>query len=279
MEQESVRNWLCSHRIELSETVDTVLEKFTRTTEKFLPVTDRQEKFLGLLSESMLRKACLAETVTADTVISELSLELCPQFVYDFEEKEYDFSVSSFDYIPVLNRENKIVDLFRKPQHVPVQDLPIRQLTRDDLSLIRDFFKQMGGESRAFFNRNDGNQKFLINTLSQDQETHTVVFGAIAPDGSLAGLCFLIDLNTGVPWVGIAIAENWKGHHLGRQLLAHLDQFAMAGQYGALMLITAVSNQRGQGLYERMGYRKLGTHSSGEFLYIKRYLRNSNEKV
>ena len=267
--------------IDVSESLQSALKKFETVHEKYLILKD-QDKFSGLLSLTSLRRACLKVNVpvTEDIPLSAIAPELCSSFIYDFEKDKNVFAGNDLDFVPVLNTQNQIVDLRFKPNAQKNIELPIRQLKKEDLPIVEQFFAQMGGESRSFFNKDDGNRKFLVNVLSDENNTDTIVFAAIGPDGCIAGLCFLIDLNSGVPWVGIAIAEDWKGHHLGRRLLAYLDQYAGDNGYGALMLITAVSNQRGQGLYERMGYRRLGIHSCGEVLYIKRYPHTRNrEKI
>lgn len=48
------------------------------------------------------------------------------------------------------------------------------------------------------------------------------------------------------------------------------DHAVTAGK-GGILLTTHVSNLRGQGLYERSGYERMGMHSSGEILYLLRF--------
>ena len=63
-------------------------------------------------------------------------------------------------------------------------------------------------------------------------------------------------------------AAKAKGKHLGRRLMDTARQYAESKAAGGIMLTTAQTNFRGQGLYEHMGYEKLGVHHSGEFLYL-----------
>ena len=84
----------------------------------------------------------------------------------------------------------------------------------------------------------------------------------------IVGIVFLWKKDSGVPWLGIGIAEKWKGKHLGRRLMDTARQYAESKGAGGIMLTTAQTNFRGQGLYEHMGYEKLGVHHSGEFLYL-----------
>lgn len=138
-----------------------------------------------------------------------------------------------------------------------------------DRQLVEDFFNQMGGETRAFFNRGDGNRRTAMRFFD-GEEGDTVRFMAEA-EGRMVGYVFLWDMGKGVPWLGIAVAEDWKGRHLGRLLLDHAHGVAKAAGKGGVLLTTGIANIRGQGLYERMGYERLGTHVDGEYLYLLRF--------
>ena len=87
----------------------------------------------------------------------------------------------------------------------------------------------------------------------------------------MVGYVFLWDLDTLIPWLGICVREDWKGNHLGRKLLEHLDSYLQPKGYGGVMLTSVPANIRAHSLYERMGFVYYGNHPSSEFLYIKRY--------
>ena len=148
--------------------------------------------------------------------------------------------------------------------------LPIRDFDRDnDRQRVADFFAQMGEESRGFFNRNGGNEKTAM-SFFDGTEGDKLFFMAV--DGELmAGYVFLWDTDKTIVWLGIAVAEDWKGKHLGRDLMTKADEYARHNGKGGILLTTRHDNLRGQGLYERCGYERIGVHTSGEFLYIKRY--------
>ena len=40
-----------------------------------------------------------------------------------------------------------------------LEEIKIRKFEPDDQKLVTEFFDQMGGETRAFFNRNEGEQE------------------------------------------------------------------------------------------------------------------------
>ncbi len=150
-----------------------------------------------------------------------------------------------------------------------LEHVRIRPIKMQDLPLVEAFYDQMGGESRAFFNRGDGNHQFTLRAL-RGEAPNTAFFLAEA-EGRMVGTVFLWDTHKRIPWLGIAVAEDCKGRHLGRALLTHAHDYARSLAAGGVLLTTAVANVRGQGLYERMGYERLGQHSSGEYLYLLRF--------
>lgn len=139
----------------------------------------------------------------------------------------------------------------------------------EDKALVSAFFDQMGGETRALFNRGDGNRRTAM-LFFEGVQDNAARFLAQA-DGCMVGYVFLYDMHKGVPWLGVAVAEDWKGRHLGRRLLEHAHAYARARGKGGVLLTTGFANVRGQGLYERMGYEHIGTHTIDEKLYIRRF--------
>lgn len=149
-------------------------------------------------------------------------------------------------------------------------EFTIRPVTADDEALIDEFFSVMGGESRAFFNRHDGNHQSAID-FCRNPGNKLQYFLAEA-DGIMIGLVFLWDLNTSIPWLGIAVREEMKGKHIGRKLIAYAQEYAKEHGKGGIQLTTHIANLRGQSLYETMGFRRMGIHGpSGEFYYLFRY--------
>ena len=92
-------------------------------------------------------------------------------------------------------------------------DFSIRPVTAEDEALIDDFFAVMGDESRAFFNRHDGNHQSAINFCRNPEEK--CQYFLAESDGVMIGLVFLWDLHTTIPWLGIAVRENMKGKQQG----------------------------------------------------------------
>ena len=148
----------------------------------------------------------------------------------------------------------------------------IRPIVPGDEDRINDFFAVMGGESRAFFNRGRGNQNGTLQFCKEQDTCHRRYWMAETDAGLMVGLVFLWDLHTSIPWLGIAVREDWKGQHLGRRLISYAQDYVRAEGKGGIQLTTHTANLRGQVLYETMGFQRIGIHgSSGEWYYLFRY--------
>ena len=154
----------------------------------------------------------------------------------------------------------------------------IRNFAIGDRELVNEFFDQMGGESRSFFNRGDGNRNNALEFFNKNgNEPSTVRFLSSVTDENgkeiMTGYVFAWDMETGVPTLGIAVREEYKGKGLGRLLIQHLVNYLKDNHYGGVMLTTSFANVRGQSLYTRMGFHHIGTHVSGELLYILKFMK------
>ena len=98
-----------------------------------------------------------------------------------------------------------------------LEDITIRPIVPGDEDMINEFFAVMGPESAAFFNRGRGNQNGTLD-FCQKQNTDRRQYWMAELDGKMAGLVFLWDLHTSIPWLGIAVREELKGRRLGRKL-------------------------------------------------------------
>jgi len=145
----------------------------------------------------------------------------------------------------------------------------IREFAKSDRQWVVDFFDQMGGETRAFFCQGDYNRNTALSFFDGNPEDK--VFFLAEKDGVMVGYVFLFDTRKKIPWLGIAVSEDMKGRHLGRRLIQRAKDYAKQHGMGGIMLTTNFANLRGQGLYAREGFERLGMHSSGELLYIYRF--------
>ncbi|MGH7334206.1 MAG: arsinothricin resistance N-acetyltransferase ArsN1 family A [Candidatus Rokuibacteriota bacterium] len=60
--------------------------------------------------------------------------------------------------------------------------------------------------------------------------------------------------------VSVYVERSWRGRGVGRRLLAHLADVARALGYHKLVLAAFPFNQAGMALYERVGFRTVGTY-------------------
>ena len=152
----------------------------------------------------------------------------------------------------------------------------IKKFCVEDRKLVVEFFGQMGGESRAFFNRGDGNKNDALSYFDKNgNEPNKVRFLSSVVDENgeeiMTGYVFAWDMDLYVPTLGIAVREEYQGKGLGRFLMQYLINYLRDNNYGGVMLTTSFANVRGQSLYTRMGFEHIGTHINGEMLYILRF--------
>lgn len=147
--------------------------------------------------------------------------------------------------------------------------LIIRPLCADDRDASQAFFDQMGEESASFFNVGHGNERRVMGFFTGDTRDH--LFWGAFDGGGLAGIIFIWNVASAVPWMGIAVSEKWKGHHLGRRLIDGLKEYCLGRGCGGILLTTGQTNYRAQKLYEHEGFERIGVSPKGEFLYILRF--------
>lgn len=149
--------------------------------------------------------------------------------------------------------------------------LEIRPMLPGDEEQINAFFACMGSDSRALFNRHNGNQNAALD-FCRTQNTDRRQYWIAILDKQMAGMVFLWDLHTSIPWLGIAVRDDLRGKHLGRQMIAFTQEYVRSHGKGGIQLTTHPANLRGQSLYETMGFQRLGTYgASGEWYYLFRY--------
>ena len=149
--------------------------------------------------------------------------------------------------------------------------LVIRNLTGDDRELVEAFFAQMGEESASFFNVDRGNERTALDYVDGKLPNHLYFVAMDETDPTPAGIAFLWDKDTRIPWFGIAVAEKHKGKHLGRRLIAAVRDYCAEKGCGGILLTTHQNNLRAQRLYEHCGFVRIGVHTNGELLYLLRF--------
>ncbi|MBR5428295.1 MAG: GNAT family N-acetyltransferase [Clostridia bacterium] len=148
-------------------------------------------------------------------------------------------------------------------------NLTFRPMTPSDEDEIRRFYADMGEESAAFFNVNHGNEHRTLEFFENGKPDHRFF---VAADGDrIAGLVFIWDIDRALPWLGIAVRDDYQGRGVGTFLLRALFDLLNDRGHGGLILRTAKNNTGAQRLYEKTGFERMGEHPSGELLYIKRF--------
>ncbi len=150
-----------------------------------------------------------------------------------------------------------------------MQNLIFRPMVQADRDEIQKFYDDMGEQSAAFFNVNRGNERRTMEFFENGKPDHR--FFVAEDGGTVAGLLFIWDIDRALPWLGIAVRDDYQGRGVGGFLLRSLFDLLKSRGYGGLILRTAKNNTGAQRLYEKMGFERVGEHPSGELLYIKRF--------
>ena len=149
-------------------------------------------------------------------------------------------------------------------------DFEIREFTADDADLINEFFDSMGGESRALFNRRDYNRRGALKQCAKPDPTRR--YWLFTLEEKMGGYVFFMDWNTGVPCLGVAVRDEYRGRGIGKKLVEFAKNVARDAGKGGIQLTTHVANIRAQALYEAMGFNCMGVGKNGtEFFYLLRF--------
>ena len=150
-----------------------------------------------------------------------------------------------------------------------LDDVVVREFRMDDKQLVTDFFDQMGGESRSFINRGESSRILSMKFFEGITEDRVMFLAEY--EGRMVGFIFLFENNTSIPFFGIAVHDAYKGRRIGEKMIEHIKLYARAHGKGGLFLTVHPANVRAQALYERVGFKRMGVHHSGENLYVFRF--------
>lgn len=250
------------------------LQKLCSSGKRILFLTDGM-RLLASLNDGDIRRYIL-KGGTIDATAKEAA-NYRVHFLFDTERSKAKTFLweNNISALPIVDEEKNILDVVFLHDSVDIDVARIRQLGPEDIPMVLEFFDQMAGDTRAMFNRGDINRIRILEHLGGPRNDREAHFAAVVKEGDdsekMVGYVFVWDLDTLIPWLGICVREDWKGHHLGRKMLEFLDSYIQPKGYGGLMLTSVPANIRAHALYERMGFEYFGTHPSSEFLYIKRY--------
>ena len=150
------------------------------------------------------------------------------------------------------------------------QDLIIRPMEMGDKEKVENFYDSMGFESCFFFNSLGANKKYTLRFFGDNPDKNSIHWLAIDTETNrMVGYVFLFHTNMKVVHFGIAIADDYKGKHLGRRLIDTTKKWCLENGKGGILLTTHPANIRGQMVYRRNGFVQIGTSNmDGEFLFL-----------
>ena len=151
----------------------------------------------------------------------------------------------------------------------------IRALKETDKEMVQSFFDNMSAHSASFFNVNHGNEKRTMEFFENGKKDHN--FFVVTDEKEIIALSFIWDINTSIPWFGIAVSDRYQGQGIGSMFIADIFARLKKQGYGGLLLRTHTENIPAQRLYEKCGFERLGMHPSGEYLYLKRWKENARD--
>lgn len=156
-----------------------------------------------------------------------------------------------------------------------MSELIFRPFRQKDEAEVKAFFADMGEKSSSFFNVAHGNERRTMEFFESGKQDHRF-FGLFDGDRLLA-YAFIWDIDRTVVWFGIAVRDGYQGRGLGGRLTDYmLDECRRSG-HAAVLLRTRADNIGARRMYESRGFEELGTHPSGEILYIRRFLLNERD--
>ena len=150
--------------------------------------------------------------------------------------------------------------------------MTVRKMQMCDREKAAEFYASMGERSAHFFNVNHGNERRTMEFFENGKKDH--IFYVAFDGGELVALAFIWDIDRTVPWFGIAVRDSAQGKGVGTAFMKEIFADILSAGYAGLLLRTATDNIPAQRLYEKCGFERLGTHPSGEYLYLKRFARD-----
>ena len=138
------------------------------------------------------------------------------------------------------------------------QSIVFRRLQAVDRELLQRFGRNLSDATRSLFSPHSYDDQTLEKVIARSESDEDRVYVAI--DGEkIAAYCFLWWFDTKFPVLGIGIADEYQSLGLGKQLMSILIEDARNAGCDGVELTTVLSNERAFSLYERVGFKCLGT--------------------
>ncbi|WP_046225848.1 arsinothricin resistance N-acetyltransferase ArsN1 family A [Paenibacillus dauci] len=140
--------------------------------------------------------------------------------------------------------------------------LLIRSAQKEDLPAIRQIYNQGIEDRIATLESEAKDQHYMENWFKSHQDRYTVLVAY--QQEKMAGWASLNPYSQRCAYDGVAdlsiyIARDCRGKGIGSQLLSALEASAKLQQFYKIVLFTFPFNTAGQQLYQKHGYRTVGT--------------------
>ncbi|MCR5782934.1 MAG: GNAT family N-acetyltransferase [Clostridia bacterium] len=153
-----------------------------------------------------------------------------------------------------------------------MSEVIFRPFKKEDKPGVESFFADMGEKSASFFNVGHGNERRTMEFFENGKPDH--LFYGLFDNERLLAYAFIWDTDKTAVWFGIAVRDGYQGRGLGGRLTGLVLEECRKAGHSAVLLRTRSDNVSARKLYEKQGFEQLGTHPSGEILYIRRFSLN-----
>ena len=152
-------------------------------------------------------------------------------------------------------------------------EIIIRPMTAQDRAAVDTYFDRLNPEAKFLFNHEDCNRLRFHDYFDGKLKNFEPFIAEDTTNKLAAGVVFLSSAEYLVPLLGIGIDDAYAGRKLGVRLIEFIHDYARSQGMGGIMLNVHPANLRAQQLYQKMGYKHLGSSLQGQMLYIHRFTR------
>ncbi|MBY9079327.1 N-acetyltransferase [Paenibacillus sp. HN-1] len=140
-------------------------------------------------------------------------------------------------------------------------DVAIRSAKIEDLESILQIYNQGIEDRIATLETDPKDQVYIQQWFEGHQGRHAVLVAEA--DHQVVGWASLNPYSHRCAYQGVAdlsiyIHRDYRGQGIGSALLPALEEEAARGDFYKIVLFTFPFNQKGQGLYRKLGYREVG---------------------
>ncbi|MCQ2399631.1 MAG: GNAT family N-acetyltransferase [Clostridia bacterium] len=152
-----------------------------------------------------------------------------------------------------------------------MEEITIRLMEKRDKQAVSEFFDNLDEVAKRFFDINGANRRVTMRFFD-DADTDARRRYVAMENGKMIGYVYLRDVDTMIPWLGIASVPEARGKHLGTKMLQTVIDWAKSAGKGGILLTTHKENFTAQHLYEKCGFKRLAVcEEIDEYLYLLRF--------